>query len=181
MSERALELLALPPEKRCLLLDVGCGSGLSGEVLSEHGHQWIGFDISEYMLKVAQEDNECEGELVLQDMGKGCPFRPGVFDGAISISAIQWLCHANSKNENPKKRLHHFFQTLYGVLDRGSRAVFQFYPESIDQSEFIMQQAQQAGFNGGLVVDFPNSTKAKKYVDFTQTFFYNEVSGFIWF
>ena len=27
-----------------------CGSGLSGEVLSEHGHQWIGFDISKAML-----------------------------------------------------------------------------------------------------------------------------------
>uniref|UniRef100_A0A914PEP3 Uncharacterized protein n=1 Tax=Panagrolaimus davidi TaxID=227884 RepID=A0A914PEP3_9BILA len=25
-----------------------------------------------------------------------------------------------------------------------------------------MQQANQAGFNGGLVVDFPNSSKAKK-------------------
>lgn len=28
-----------------------------------------------------------------------------------------------------------------------------------------MQQATKAGFTGGLVVDFPNSTKAKKFVD----------------
>jgi 18S rRNA (guanine1575-N7)-methyltransferase len=162
MSERALELLALPEGSESFLLDIGCGSGLSGEVLTEHGHTWIGMDISEHMLRLARDHNESEGELVLQDMGAGCPFRPGVFDGAISISAIQWLCHANSKSENPKKRLHHFFQTLYGCLSRGSRAVFQFYPENVEQSEFIMQQANQAGFNGGLVVDFPNSSKAKK-------------------
>lgn len=31
---------------------VGCGSGLSGETLSEHGHQWIGLDISQSMLSM---------------------------------------------------------------------------------------------------------------------------------
>lgn len=51
MSERALELLALPEDAECLLLDIGCGSGLSGDVLSEHGHTWIGMDISESMLR----------------------------------------------------------------------------------------------------------------------------------
>ena len=50
MSERALELLALPPGKSCFLLDIGCGSGLSGGVLSDEGHTWIGFDISQAML-----------------------------------------------------------------------------------------------------------------------------------
>lgn len=27
-----------------------CGSGLSGEVLTEAGHHWVGIDISQYML-----------------------------------------------------------------------------------------------------------------------------------
>ena len=31
---------------------IGCGSGLSGETLSENGHQWIGLDISESMLSM---------------------------------------------------------------------------------------------------------------------------------
>jgi len=34
----------------------------------------------------------------------------------------------------------------------------------IVQLELITQQSMKAGFTGGLVVDFPNSTKAKKYV-----------------
>ncbi|VDK57920.1 unnamed protein product [Cylicostephanus goldi] len=95
-------------------------------------------------------------------MGTGVPFRPGTFDGAISISAIQWLCHANAGDQNPKRRLHRFFQTLYGCLGRGTRAVFQFYPENEQQSALIMSQATKAGFNGGLVIDYPNSVKAKK-------------------
>jgi 18S rRNA (guanine1575-N7)-methyltransferase len=52
-----------------------------------------GFDISQAMLEVAS-DREVEGDLCLHDMGEGLPLRPGVFDGAISISAIQWLCNA---------------------------------------------------------------------------------------
>jgi len=36
----------------------------------------------------------------------------------------------------------------------------------IVQLELITQQSMKAGFTGGLVVDFPNSTKAKKYVSF---------------
>ena len=57
-----------------------------------------------------------EGDLVLGDMGQGLPFRAGSFDGAISISALQWLCNADKKAHNPIKRLNKFFATLYAVL-----------------------------------------------------------------
>lgn len=35
-------------------------------------------------------------ELVQHDMGLGLPFRDGTFDGAISVSALQWLCYDNT-------------------------------------------------------------------------------------
>ncbi|RXG53214.1 putative 18S rRNA (guanine-N(7))-methyltransferase, partial [Armadillidium vulgare] len=160
-STRALELLALPDDEPCFLLDLGCGSGLSGEVITENGHFWTGFDISQAMLDVAVE-REVEGDMVLSDLGQGLPLRPASFDGAISISAIQWLCNADKKEHVPAKRLYKFFMTLYACLCRRSRAVFQFYPENDKQVELIVSQAMKAGFTGGLVVDFPNSTKAKK-------------------
>jgi 18S rRNA (guanine1575-N7)-methyltransferase len=49
MAYRALELLNLPPGP-AFLLDIGCGSGLSGEILEEEGHTWVGMDISPAML-----------------------------------------------------------------------------------------------------------------------------------
>ena len=45
------------------------------------------------MVDVAR-DREVEGDLCLHDLGHGLPLRPGTFDGAISISAVQWLCNA---------------------------------------------------------------------------------------
>jgi len=162
MSERAIEMLMLPEDEPSLILDVGCGSGLSGECLSEAGHQWIGMDISQAMLDVAIDEREIEGDVSLGDMGQGLPFRAGVFDGCISISAVQWLCNADKKSHVPPKRLYAFFKTLYASLKHGARAVLQLYPETPDQMELIMKQATQAGFSGGLVVDYPHSSKAKK-------------------
>jgi hypothetical protein len=43
-----------------------------------------------------------------------------------------------------------------------SRVVMQFYPSSDDQIQLITSIAQRAGFGGGVVVDYPNSKKAKK-------------------
>jgi len=161
MTLRALELLALPEDEPCFLLDIGCGSGLSGEVLTEQGHYWVGFDISSSMLDIAKE-REVEGDLLELDAGMGVPFRPGTFDGCISISALQWLCNADKKWHNPVKRLHSFFTTLYTSLKRGGKAIFQFYPDSPSQVELITSQAMRSGFSGGVVVDYPNSTRAKK-------------------
>uniref|UniRef100_A0ACD5VVU3 Uncharacterized protein n=1 Tax=Avena sativa TaxID=4498 RepID=A0ACD5VVU3_AVESA len=162
ISERALELLALPNDGvPKMLLDIGCGSGLSGETLTEHGHHWIGYDISESMLDVALE-RETEGDLLLADMGEGLGLRPGVIDGAISISAVQWLCNADKSSHEPRLRLKAFFGSLYRCLARGARAILQFYADNVKQTEMLVSFAMNAGFAGGVVVDWPHSSKARK-------------------
>jgi hypothetical protein len=69
--------------------------------------------------------SQVEGDVLLSDMGQGVPFRLGTFDGAISISAVQWLCNADKTSHDPRRRLKRFFETLYGCLSRGARAVLQ--------------------------------------------------------
>jgi 18S rRNA (guanine1575-N7)-methyltransferase len=199
---RAIELLLLPQDQTALILDVGCGSGLSGTVLEEKGHVWVGCDVSRDMLGVARErmeesfqvddddgddddgmddddddddDNSGDqeygesqnsrpstGDLMQHDMGTGLPFRPATFDACISISALQWLCYSNSAAQVPKRRLIRFFSSLYSVLKKGGRAVLQFYPETAEQAVLISECATAVGFAGGIVVDYPNSAKAKK-------------------
>jgi 18S rRNA (guanine1575-N7)-methyltransferase len=99
MSRRAIELLCLPTSEQDgskMILDIGCGSGLSGSVLEEDGHFWVGLDISKSMLGVLASllslfimyidvavEREVEGDMILADMGQGLMFRPGMFDAAI--------------------------------------------------------------------------------------------------
>lgn len=156
LTARALELLALPDDGvPKFILDVGCGSGLSGQVLSEQGdrskagvhaaacvvcclhrsqgnsafagHVWVGCDISPSMLEIALEKEECQ-DLLLHDMGDGLPFKPGTFDGVVSISAVQWLCNADKAHHVPRKRMRRFFRSLYTCLTKGGRAALQVCP-----------------------------------------------------
>jgi len=62
----------------------------------------------------------------------------------------------------PPHRLTRIFTTLHSALHNPSRAVLQFYPSSGDQIQPITSIAQRAGFGGGVVVDYPNSKKARK-------------------
>ena len=113
-------------------------------------------------MKVAKERDPDTGDLVHHDMGLGFPFRQRSFDGVISISALQWLCYPSSAEQDPRLRLNRFFSSLYSVLKKSARAIFQFYPESPEQAVLITQCASKVGFSGGLVVDYPNSAKSKK-------------------
>ncbi|CAE7890489.1 unnamed protein product [Symbiodinium microadriaticum] len=128
----------------------------------EAGHIWIGYDISPSMLRIAHQ-REVDGDLCLADAGQGMRFRPGTFDGAVSISALQWLCNVDKKGHEPFKRLRRFFELLYSCLRKGARAALQFYPEAAAQVEMITAAALRCGFGGGLVVDYPHSSKAKKH------------------
>ena len=170
MTNRALELLDL--DTPSLILDIGCGSGLSGEILSdvpeEEGgpHAWFGMDISSSMLAEAL-DRDVEGDMLLADMGQGIPFRAVTFDAAISISAIQWLCNAETSDVSPEGRLKRFFDGLYMSLRRGGKAVCQFYPKNVQQRSMISNAAIKAGFGAGILEDDPDTKSLKVYLVLT--------------
>lgn len=170
MTNRALELLDLSTP--AFILDVGCGSGLSGEILSavepEQGgpHIWVGMDISASMLDIALQ-REVDGDLLLADIGQGVPFRPGSLDAAVSISAIQWLCNAESSDVTAQGRLSRFFNGLYAALKRGGRAVCQFYPKNEAQRSMISGAAISAGFGTGILEDDPGTKNSKLYLVLT--------------
>jgi 18S rRNA (guanine1575-N7)-methyltransferase len=71
IAQRAIELLVLPAGRPSYILDIGCGSGLSGQELELAGHYWAGCDISRDMLNVASERESVTGDFVHHDMGLG--------------------------------------------------------------------------------------------------------------
>lgn len=157
ITERALELLDIQTEDP-LILNLGCGGGLCGQVLTENGLQWIGVDISGDMLNFANENTQNLG-LIRNDIGEKFPFKEEAFDYAISISAIQWLFHSFKTEHTPIKRIRMFFKSLYNTVKQ--KAVIQFYCGT-KETEILKTEASKAGFFGGIVVD-NEGTKNSKY------------------
>ena len=224
LSKRAIQLLQIPAGVNGLILDIGCGSGFSHQKLLREGHLIVGTDINRTMLdesvrhttnrlnraKYNSNNNNNNirnktygiADLIESDMGDGLGFRRNIFDGVISISALQWLCYpskrhkgkgnqqsktknkntyntntkkkkknkkynsGNDNNVNPhgvEERLKRFFRTLRTCLRKKAKAVLQFYPETAIDCYKICKIANEVGFNGGLLVDYPAHMDGKKY------------------
>ena len=80
--------------------------------------KWPQWRIETQIFSDVAREREVEGDLIESDLGDGLPFRAGSFDGAISISALQWLCNADKRYHKPHKRLFKFFSSLYACLVR---------------------------------------------------------------
>ena len=129
LSKRALELMGIPAGLSYLILDIGCGGGFSHEPFLRNGHVCVGMDINRTMLNNAvaaprrrqkrqrgggDDGGGGSGEATIttttpegygcadvleSDMGDGLGFRRNIFDGAISISALQWLCYPSGRHK----------------------------------------------------------------------------------
>lgn len=159
ITERALELLQIE-NPNPIILDIGCGSGLSGKVLTNNGFNWIGIDISNEMLKVNSETVKSLG-LVEYDIGCGLPFIEESFDYVISISVIQWLFQSYKTDDLPIVRIRMFFKSLYEVI--ANKAVLQFYCTK-KETEILRTEASRAGFHGGTVIDKEGTKNEKTFL-----------------
>jgi 18S rRNA (guanine1575-N7)-methyltransferase len=154
-----------PPHRRLLLLDAGCGSGLSTAAAAALGHTLLGCDLSSAMLGAACGGNPateraCKGLVWRGDLGVVAPLRgsaTGLFDGAISVSAIQWLIPSEGDAAAGTRRLDAFFTGLAASLVPGAGAVLQFYPRADPDATAVRAAADRAGFHAALFADVPHA------------------------
>lgn len=161
LTERALELLGLSKGK---ILDVGCGTGLSLEVLGENGFDATGVDISRPMLDIAKR----KGLKVKRADFSKLPFKESAFDGLVSISSLQWV-HGKSY-EDIVGKYSKIAKEFYRVLKKGGRAVIQFYPRTEQEFSLVVRMFKKAGFKITIALDYPHiKRKTKKFMILNKT------------
>lgn len=90
-------MFLLPELSDSVVLDLGCGSGLSTAKLCEKAAFVVGMDASEAMLRSAQADVTCCSssshmvDFVLADFNSPLPFRKDAFDHCSSTSAVHYV------------------------------------------------------------------------------------------
>jgi SAM-dependent methyltransferase len=165
LTLKLLELMNVPDKLGCSqwMLDIGCGHGWSLTVPVQRGFQVTAVDLDFEALGVVK-DKVCSGYLpsdkvhvVRLDVSYGFCFRDNLFDYAISVSFLQWLC----VGRNSDKLLDRFFVELKRTLKPGGKAGIQFYPRNIDDVSRVIFHAQN-NFRGALISDFPHLDRGRK-------------------
>ncbi|CAD7927271.1 unnamed protein product [Amoebophrya sp. A120] len=88
-------------------LELGCGSGLSTKCFQEQispQSYMIGLDRSSEMLRINDKTRRREERVLCDCFGAVLPFRDGVADQILSISALQWLFAVGTTNEGNVNR-----------------------------------------------------------------------------
>lgn len=175
ITSKCLEFLQL--EKPSMILDLGCGTGMSGRELGRNGHHWIGCDISREMLimgknyedSVESEDNSDESfmdtnplALFNLDISESIPFKTGVFDAFVSVSCFQWLFH-NRNIPDSKKVVRILFTKLRDIIKFKGKGVIQFYSSHSNHTQILIDEAKRIGFFAELVID-GEGKKRKDYL-----------------
>lgn len=154
---RALELLEFP-NKNSLILDAGCGPGFASLLLKEMGYNVVSIDLIEQFLLFYELGDV---NPITADMCS-LPFKESLFDGVISISALQWI-FKERKNQKMEIDLIRLVKNFYTILKLGSKAVIQFYPKN----SLIMKRighliSDNTSFRGNFVIDNPEIPKKRK-------------------
>lgn len=109
-----------------LLLDIGCGTGLSAEAATKNGYQVVGIDINMSMLSLASTKRMSSCDYLSANCALPFPIRQRFFDAVISISFLQWL----TTMDGNCKTLRTFFSSVNNCLKPGGCFIAQFYPKN---------------------------------------------------
>jgi ubiquinone/menaquinone biosynthesis C-methylase UbiE len=136
------------------ILDVGCGTGFSMEILGEEA---FGVDVSYEMLKLAKKKGF--SRLVMADF-RALPFKGGAFNSLVSISALQWV--TGKSPEDVREQYRTAFSEMSRVLAKGGRAGLQFYPATEKEWELARKEASK--LFAGNVIEEGEGKKQKRYL-----------------
>lgn len=142
-------------EENLLVLDLGCGTGFSSELLSTHGFRVIGVDILKDMLYKTGEKKQLYSEykkidFILADINS-LPLREMKIDHIISISAYNFITYGLLGKNEKEKRINTTAQYLYKILKPHGRIIIEFYPIDDQELNFYISSFINNGFNGFLI------------------------------
>ncbi|MFX1313252.1 MAG: class I SAM-dependent methyltransferase [Promethearchaeota archaeon] len=138
-----------------LILDLGCGTGFSSEILHDNGFRVIGIDIlSDMLLKAREKKKILESykdlELILADINF-LPIKRTSIDYIISISSYNFIASGHENCGEKVKRIHQTAKYLNKVLKTAGRIIIEFYPKDDKELTIFNKSFIMNGFEGYMV------------------------------
>lgn len=155
-------------KKPYLILDLGCGTGFSSEILITSGLKVIGVDILFDMLikaksKIPHLENGSNLYLILADM-KYLPIRPKSINHIISISAYNFILHEKKDYKDKNKTLNNTAKSLKRILKSNGRIIIELYPNNEEELNLFSSSFTDNGFNGFMIKQNPKQKKGQTFL-----------------
>jgi ubiquinone/menaquinone biosynthesis C-methylase UbiE/uncharacterized protein YbaR (Trm112 family) len=162
---QVLSMFSRSLHSRSVILDIGCGNGLSSYRLLEQGHAIIGVDISREMVKGAYARLEhhplYKGHYVVAD-AENLPFKDNLFDACIGFGILHHVSSPEKSvaeisrclkkeglyvgHENNKTLLRPIFDALMKVIEL-------WHEEAGDHQLFTKKEFEEYGYRNGLQME----------------------------
>ncbi|UCC21293.1 MAG: class I SAM-dependent methyltransferase [Promethearchaeota archaeon] len=151
-----------------LILDLGCGTGYSSEVLIQNGFRVVGVDILNDMLSKAREKKKISKELkklelILADINN-LPIRNNSVDYIISISSYNFIIHGLENYGEKVKLLNNTGKNLNNFLKNKGRVVIEFYPKDDNELKIFNKSFINNGFEGFVVKNKPKQKSGQTFL-----------------
>jgi 18S rRNA (guanine1575-N7)-methyltransferase len=151
-----------------LLLDLGCGTGFSSEILVENGFKVIGVDVLPDMLLRAREKkrnlNEKQDlELILASINQ-LPIREKKINHIISISAYNFIIYGKENHSEKVNQLTETARCLNTLLKKRGRIIIEFYPKDDHELKIFKNSFINNGFEGFMVKNNPKQKSGQTFL-----------------
>jgi 18S rRNA (guanine1575-N7)-methyltransferase len=169
LSFRALAILGilekLGPN---ILVNLGCGTGVTEKLTPVEKNFTIGLDVSYFMMKIYSRRTIMTESILLDIQITFLPFRPQCIDLCISVSCIQWLKilpDSNASNVIIFEEKQFFDYRCINNL-----CVMQFFPISKKILKKILKIFTNIKHKIFLIIDKKNKETSKKYFIFCRNY-----------
>ncbi len=151
-----------------VILDLGCGTGFSSEILIENGFRVIGIDILNDMLSKAREKKKnfktSKGlELILADINY-LPIKVDSVNQIISISSYNFIIYGKENDGEKVKLLHDTAKYLNKILKINGRIIIEFYPKDDTELKMFNNSFTNNGFEGFMVKHNPMQKSGQTFL-----------------
>ena len=149
------------------ILDLGCGTGFSSEILINAGFRVIGVDILDDMLSKANKKKvklkNHNLELILADISN-LPIKTNSLHYIVSISAYNFITYKYNNQREIRKIVNNTAKYLYKILKDNGRIIIEFYPENDDDLELFTNSFILNDFEGFIVKTNPKQKSGQTFL-----------------
>mmetsp|Transcript_6320 Transcript_6320/g.12799 ORF Transcript_6320/g.12799 Transcript_6320/m.12799 type:complete len:201 (+) Transcript_6320:70-672(+) len=160
LSSKGYDLLGVPDQRKPkFFVDLGCGTGLTQNLLFFKKNFTFGLDLVFDMIKIFSSKKKGGIDSLLMDLSNFIfPFKIEKIDFFISISAFQWI-----KLPNFFKKENKLINVFEKKEKKNCRTIIQFYPYDSEHLKDIYKSFQRILFNKFLIIENPKNKKKRKF------------------